>query len=347
MTKLFALRFSIFTTALIAFLVLLSLLSVSQSEKPGMRLVRSVSIPANNALAAAFSRDGSLFLANQSGLRLGKPETTIGLWNSGTGELQENLETVDGVVGTIAMSFDNRFIGGVATSRIRILWDVASGRIKQQWIYQPGAGSLVFHPYRPLWAFATFEETRFVDLVDYESGQLIHSLDHGRAAVHGISFSRDGLKLATGADDGAVRIWDVRSGELLERKQQHRHAVYRVAYSSFSEMLASGGWGWVAGTAQSEVFLWNTESMISNHIEPRISRIYDLAFSRDGLFLVIVGGMTKGEMVIWDIRKAKQVWQGHARRPYWSVACSPTEDRLVAAGQEGVIEMWDFSGLRN
>jgi WD40 repeat protein len=347
MSKLFSLRFLIFASALIAFVFSFRMLSVKQSEKPAMSLVRSGSISANSALAVAFSSDGSVFLANQSRLRDGAHETTIGLWNSGTGERQQNLEAVEGVVGNIGMSFDNRFIGGVSTSRTRILWNVASGRIRQQWKYQPGAGSLVFHPHRPLWAFATFEETRFVDLVDYESGQLIHSLDHGRAAVHGISFSRDGLKLATGADDGAVRIWDVRSGELLERKQEHRHAVYRVAHSPSSEMLASGGWSWVAGTAQSEVFLWNTDSMLFNRIKPRISRIYDLTFSRDGRFLVIVGGMTKGELVVWDTSKAEQVWQGHARRPYWSVACSPTEDRLVAAGQEGEIEMWDFSGLRN
>jgi WD40 repeat protein len=92
--------------------------------------------------------------------------------------------------------------------------------------------------------------------------------------------------------------------------------------------------------------LWKGESLRPTRLNSQLTRLYSLAFSRDGRFLFTVGGMRKGEIEVWDTETEKCVWTGKARRPYWQVACSTKEDLALLTGQEDGIELWDFSGLR-
>ena len=47
------------------------------------------------------------------------------------------------------------------------------------------------------------------------SGKELRQFTGHQAAVRSVAFSPDGLALASGSDDGAVRMWDIRSGECL------------------------------------------------------------------------------------------------------------------------------------
>lgn len=62
----------------------------------------------------------------------------------------------------------------------------------------------------------------------------------GRSLVTSMVFSPQGDTLASGSQDGTVRLWDVASGRELRRLEGHRDAVRAVNFSPQGNTLASG-----------------------------------------------------------------------------------------------------------
>jgi WD40 repeat protein len=55
-----------------------------------------------------------------------------------------------------------------------------------------------------------------------------------------VALSEDGRLLASGGDDGMVRLWEVGSGQLVTALQGHTGTVWAVALSRDGRLLASG-----------------------------------------------------------------------------------------------------------
>ena len=67
-----------------------------------------------------------------------------------------------------------------------------------------------------------------------------HTLIAHNGWVYSVSFSPEGQTLASGSDDGTVRLWDVNTGNLLHTLTAHRGSVYSVSFSPDGRTLASG-----------------------------------------------------------------------------------------------------------
>src|SRR4051812_48560339 len=60
---------------------------------------------------------------------------------------------------------------------------------------------------------------------------LLSSID-AHSAVNSVTFSPDGLRIASGSSDGAVRVWDGQAGQVvLGPLQGHTESVQSVAFS--------------------------------------------------------------------------------------------------------------------
>ena len=66
-----------------------------------------------------------------------------------------------------------------------------------------------------------------------------------------MSFSPDGLTIATGCDDGKVRLCDTETNQIILSLDGHHARVNAVAFSPDGRTLASCSHG-------GEVFLWRT-----------------------------------------------------------------------------------------
>lgn len=160
-------------------------------------------------------------------------------------------------------------------------------------------------------------------------------------AVTSLSFHPDGKRLASGAWDGTVRIWDLARAKELYPRVGHTGEIHAVAVSADGRILASGG-------ADRTVKLWDLAAWGRDEPAPPVrtlnghtDRVRSLAFSRDGKQLV--SGGADGSIVRWDVAGGKEVdrWLGGSRA--WPGVALSADGRTVAAiGQNNrTIKRWD------
>jgi WD40 repeat protein len=160
-----------------------------------------------------------------------------------------------------------------------------------------------------------------------------------RAQVLSLAFSPNGKLLASGSDDGMVRLWDVASGREFARFEGHKGWVWSVAFGPDGTSLVSGG-------EDGTVRVWDTAS---GREIARLSvdkgSVNAVAFSPDGTSLV--SGGDDGTVKVWDVAGGREIarLQGHGS---WvlAVAFSPDGERVASGAIDGTVSVWDVAGGR-
>ncbi len=144
----------------------------------------------------------------------------------------------------------------------------------------------------------------------------------------------DGHVLASGHDDGTVRLWNVASGKLLYALSGHLGNVLSVAFSPDGRLLASG-------SADTTVRLWDTVSGTQRlALAGHTGTVRSIAFSPDGRSLA--SGSRDTTVRLWDVASGSTQRRlfGHTKRVS-SVAFSPDGQSLATGSHDTTVRLWD------
>ncbi len=172
--------------------------------------------------------------------------------------------------------------------------------------------------------------------------------------VESVAFSRDGKTLASGSDDGTVRLWDVATHQQIGRPLTgHTGGVTSVAFSRDGKTLASG-------SDDGTVRLWDvaTHRQIGGPLTAPTTRAFvfravmSVAFSPDGKTLassrldgtVRLWDVLDGTVRLWDVATHRQIGGplGHTGSVS-SVAFSRDGKTLAIGSADGTVELWDIA----
>jgi RNA polymerase sigma factor (sigma-70 family) len=243
----------------------------------------------------AFSPDGKLFAASD-GQRI--ICWSLAKWN-------QLWETKCAFNTSLAFSPDSRILIASPGSRERAwhAWDASIGKTSD--LKLPEGYNYAEMAVAPDNRTLVIDQRRYVQgadgfirLWDLQTGKMLRTLK-GEGPIG--PFFPDGKSFLT--NNGALQRWELATGRPLlpeTDKLGHRAEVSRVVHSPDGRSLASAA-------CDGTIRLWDVATAKQLHILRCRDDAVDLAFSRDGRFLVSGAMGLQGEVSIWDTENGKEV----------------------------------------
>lgn len=174
-----------------------------------------------------------------------------------------------------------------------------------------------------------------------------------RGMMNVATFSHDARWIATGDQDGILKVWDTQNGQCVTRTDwggtERRNVILHVQFSPNDQYLAASGFG------HSAVYAWNTElnTPIKNFKleNPKSSdyrkegtsydRYFPIAFSPNSkLFAYVTSPET---VTVSDINTGEDIayLTGHTA-PLHTLLFSPCGQYLASASRGSVVQVWDI-----
>lgn len=176
-------------------------------------------------------------------------------------------------------------------------------------------------------------------LLDATSGEKQMTLDVERVAR--IAFSPDGRRFATVDGASSVCLYDVAEKKLLRRLSPPDSTHSRltvIAYSPDGRKLAAGG------SFLSTILVWDLDTnRLDRTIASRLRETQSLAFSPDGRCLAAAGEGAGGtKLQVWSVAGGRELYVPNGPRSnVTQIAFSANNRRLVTAGADGMVCLWD------
>ena len=296
-------------------------------------LLQTLSGHTQEVYTVAFSPNGH-YLAS------GGRDRTLRLWRLSDGVSVHTLSAHTYAVVRVAFSPDSAFLASSGgDSRIRV-WSVSSGAL----VYTIEPPDLVGQ----LMVGYTTDGQYLVSAGQYlhfwraSDGEHVRDGGGYDDAVFSVAFSPDEQFLATGSEDGSVKIWRVRDGSLAHAFTPYGRFshVFAVAYSPDGEYLAVGGASYAGEVRVYRTSDWELVATLS----PHLVQIRSLAFSPDGQYLV--SGDYYATIRVWRVSnwmlERTFVHGSGGGFEIHSLAFSPDGNYLASASRDGTVRVWDW-----
>ncbi|MEL7140621.1 MAG: NACHT domain-containing protein [Cyanobacteria bacterium J06643_4] len=213
------------------------------------------------------------------------------------------------------------------------LWDVQTGKLLKTINAESRVYSLTFsQEYDLLASGGDTEDVQIWDTRTWKRRQLVGHKTWIGAVVFGKN--ADGEVLASGSDDGEIRLWNVADSRCLKILDNGDRSVHALSFDAESQTLASG-------SSDRTVKLWdvNTGDCVQ-HLKGHSDWVRTVALSFGGRLLV--SGSNDRSIKLWDTQTGEciRTIEAHETR-VWSVAFNPNNKVLASGSDDRSIKLWN------
>jgi WD40 repeat protein/serine/threonine protein kinase len=181
-----------------------------------------------------------------------------------------------------------------------------------------------------------------VKIMNAQTGEEVLTLRGHERIVTSLSFHEATKWLASGSEDGTVRVWNVTTAKQVSTFRQKR-PVTCVALSPDGRRVASGGGGFFH---DGEVYLSDAGTgrqlqLLKGHE----AQVLCLAFSPDGRWLA--SGGRDQTIRLWNAATGEEVYtlRGHSENVY-AVSFRPDGRWMASAGGDHTVRLWEVKDGR-
>mmetsp|Transcript_349 Transcript_349/g.1202 ORF Transcript_349/g.1202 Transcript_349/m.1202 type:complete len:464 (-) Transcript_349:46-1437(-) len=167
------------------------------------------------------------------------------------------------------------------------------------------------------------------------------SENHG-GEVCGLAWSPDQQHLASGSNDGDVRLWSIdglhKKRPRLKLAAHHSAAVRAIAWSPHQRgLLATGG-----GVSDQVIRFWNALTDTPGKSMSAGSQVCNLHWARNANEVVSTHGYSNNEIIVWRYPCLTRIasLRGHAARVL-HLAASPDGRCLVTGAADETLRFWE------
>jgi len=173
--------------------------------------------------------------------------------------------------------------------------------------------------------------------------------------IEGLSYSPDGLLIASSSEDQTVKLWN-RQGLELDTLKGHSNWVNKVSFSPDSKLLATASsdhdirlWQIKCLANEDDICLKTSHKPSHNHVlKGHKDWVTDVGFSPDGNKLV--SSSKDGTIIIWD--KDGNLINGpikvpndnHRLQEVWGIGISQDAQLIATANADNTIKLFNFNG---
>jgi RNA polymerase sigma factor (sigma-70 family) len=289
--------------------------------------------PPGQARQVVFARDGkSIWVGCDGGQFFAKDKDRPGSivrWDLETNTAAQTFQTVPGMLLSLAVSPDGKWVASGGENAGPFLWDAATGKATDLdpggKRVKPWVQGLAFAPDGKTLAVAdTHGRVRVWDVATRKE---LHQQDEHTGSVLKTAVTADGKLAATAGGDGTIRLWDLGTGKPVRSWEADRMgSVFSIAFTPDGRSLLACGW---SGTLR----LWDvtTGAEVRRYREEK-SFVRVAALSPDGKLVAAsgTGGMT---ITLQETATGKPVREITGHISYLgSLAFSPDGRRVVSTG---------------
>lgn len=291
--------------------------------------------------ALCLSPDNSAIVASRG--------NQIHVYDAGSGTyirslVDSNLATPDkkafkaahlSLVESLAYSPDGKYIASGSYQEV-VFWDAQTGALKQRVTgFSERVVALAFSPNSKLLATGGGAPTEDgeIKIIEVPAGKVVADIKNGHSdTVFGVCFSPDGTKLATGAADKFVKVFEVPSGKFLKSFEGHTHHVLDVGWKSDGKLLAS---------ADNTIKVWDYEKGEQARTIPGHGKqVTRLVFRGNTAEFITASGDQTVRM--WNVDNGGNTRNfGGSNDFLYAVGISGDGAIVAAGGEEGIVRLYN------